>query len=101
MDLLSHPFRLTAGGRLATVLDGSDDATAEAVAGVVMTRRGERVLVPDFGISDPAYAGVDAAQVNGVLEQYGPAVRVTDVDTSYPTDTTARTVLTYADAEEA
>lgn len=95
MDLLSHPFRLTAGGRLATVVDGSEEAQAEALAGVVLTRRGERELAPELGITDPVFAGIDLAQVNASLDTYGPAIRANGLEVTYPTPTTSRSVLTY------
>jgi hypothetical protein len=98
MDLLAHPFRVTAGGRLATVVDGSDEAHAEALADVVLTHLGERELLPDYGITDPAFAGVNVAQINACLDRYGPPIAVVDAATSYPTDTTARTVLTFEEA---
>ena len=90
MDVLSHPFRLDPTGSAATVLDGSTDANVEAIAVLAMTRKGERVLVPGFGITDPAYAEVDVAELNTGLATYGPEdVTVVDVTIDYPNDTTA------------
>lgn len=97
MDLLSHPFRLV-GSQPAHVADGSDDAAAEAIAAAILTRRGERELVPDLGTDDPAFAGVDAAQINGLLARYGPDVRVTTVETVHLTELAARTLVTFEDA---
>jgi hypothetical protein len=98
VDLLSHPFRLTPDGLVATVADGSDDADAEAIAVLASTRRGERELVPDFGITDPVYGDLSLAELNAGLDTFGPELRVTDVATDYPTDTTATTVITYEEA---
>lgn len=101
MRLLSHPFRLTQAGDVATVEDGTEDAAAEALAVLVLTRKGERELVPDFGISDPIAQGLNLAEVAvGVLD-YGPAgVTVEDVTVTYPTDTLERVELTISLPEE-
>lgn len=95
MDLLSFPFRLASDGTVATVLDGSDDANAEALAVLVQTIRGERPLAPDFGVTDPAWAELTAGEVNAQLDRFGPAIRVTDVTADPDGDRVARTVLTY------
>lgn len=101
MRLLSYPFRLTLAGDVATVEDGTEDAAAEALAVLILTRKGERDLVPDFGISDPVAQGLNLAEVAvGVLD-YGPAgVTVEDVTVTYPSDTLERIELTISLPEE-
>ena len=59
MELLSHPFRLERNGSAATVTDGSDEANAEGIAILAMTRRGERDLVPEFGLGPIPLHGLD------------------------------------------
>lgn len=95
MDVISHPFRLAANGTVATVLDGDTDANAEAVAILAMTRKGERPLVPSFGTSDPVYDEVDLAELNVGLLDFGPAVRITDLTVTYPSDRTERVELAF------
>lgn len=99
MDLLSHPFRLEANGAAATVLDGTDEAHAEAVAVLILTRKGERDLVPDFGVTDPVYDDLSLAEVNVGLLDYGPDVRVTDARITYPSDRTERVELVFEEQE--
>ncbi len=98
MDLLSHPFRLAGDGSVATVTDGSDDADAEAVAVLASTKRGERELAPDFGVTDPVFHELSLAELNAGLARFGPELEVTEVATTYPNDTTARTVVSYQEA---
>lgn len=95
MELISHPFRLERNGSIATVTDGSDEANAEGIAILALTRRGERDLVPEFGIADPTFDAVTLADLNAGLTDYGPAVEVTDVTTTYPTDRTQRVELAF------
>lgn len=98
MDVLSHPFRLTPTGEVATVLDGSTQANAEALTVLVSTRIGERVLVPGFGITDPTFGTVDAAEVNAGVGVYGPdGVTVTAVGIDYSSDTTATITIEFED----
>lgn len=98
MDVISHPFRLAPTGEVATVLDGTEQANAEAIAVLVSTRIGERVLVPGFGISDPVFAEVDEAEVNAGLATYGPPdVNVTAITIDYPTDTAAAIRIDFED----
>lgn len=98
MDVISHPFRLAPTGEVATVLDGSEQANAEAIAVLVSTRVGERVLVPGFGIADPVFGRIDPAEVNAGVATYGPDdVTVTSVDVDYPTDTRATIAIEFED----
>lgn len=80
MRLLSHPLRITPTGQMATVEDGSDAAVGEAIAVLIGTRLGERVMQPTFGIPDPVWLGLRAADVNAGLDIWGPqGVSVTGV----------------------
>lgn len=95
MELISFPFRLAPNGTIATVDQDTDDARIEAVAVLVLTRKGERTLAPDYGISDPAFEGIDLAEVTVGLIDYGPTgVEVAELDTEPVDDRTARTTLT-------
>lgn len=100
MDLISHPFRLEANGAVATVEDGTEEAAAEGIAILVLTRRGERDLVPGFGMTDPTFNELSIAELNVGLTEYGPDVTVTDVTITYPTDRTERVELAFTLNEE-
>lgn len=77
--ILAYPFRVDAGGSAATVEQNSDVAEVEQVAVIILTRLGERALVPDFGITDPAFAGVNPSELVAAVARWGPPVRLTDV----------------------
>lgn len=100
MDLLSHPFRLEANGAVATVEDGTEEAYAEGLAVLLLTRKGERDLVPDFGVTDPVHDELSLAEVNVGLADFGPPIEVTDVTIAHPDDRTERVTLAFQIAEE-
>lgn len=80
--LISFPFRLSSSGSVTTIDPGSDEEVQEAITVAVHTRPGERPLWDDFGIPDPAYVGIDAADVQVVLDAYGPeGISVETVET--------------------
>lgn len=81
MDVISHPFRLAAGGQVATVTDGTTAANTEAVAVTALTRPGERVLVPDFGVPDATFSGdLAVADLAACIDLFGPdGVTIADV----------------------
>ena len=99
MDLLSHPFRLEANGAVATVEDGTDEANAEGIAILCLTRKGERDLVPDYGVTDPVFNELNLAEVNVGLTDFGPDVVVTNVTVTYPNDRTERVELAFESQE--
>lgn len=101
MRLLSYPFRLTASGDAATVEQGTEDEAAEAVAVLILTRKGERDLVPDYGVSDPVAQGLNLAEITAGLIDYGPpGIIVDDVTVAYPSDTLERIELTISLPQE-
>lgn len=94
--ILAQPVRLTPSGRFATVEDGTDAAHGQQVAALIGTRRGERPLAPTFGITDPAFAEVDAAEVAAQVSVFGPPVDIVNVSTTYDnTGTVADVVVEF------
>lgn len=96
--VLAHPFRL-AGAEVAKVEDGSDEGLGQLVAVLVTTRRGERPMVPAFGVSDPVFDSYSVAEVNAALSMFGPAVQVDEIAHAPIDDVSQRAVLTFAPAE--
>jgi len=82
VQTLSFPFRLTRTGAFATVEQGSDDHVTELIAAAVLTRPGERHLVPTFGIDDPAFVGWERLKLVLHLADFGPEVVIEDVTKS-------------------
>ena len=88
MMTLSYPFRLTPNGKIALVEQGSLDHDVELVAVLIGTRKGERELVPDFGMTDPTFAELDEAELTNGLKTFGPDVKATITSVTARTETT-------------
>lgn len=80
--ILSHPFRLTLAGTVATVDQDTEQADAEQLAVLALTRVGERELVPAFGMTEPVFADFDVADFVAGVATYGPPVDIVNVSTS-------------------
>jgi hypothetical protein len=80
--VLSFPFGFQPNGAVATVEQGSDEHNGQLLAALVMTRVGERHLVPGFGIVDPTFVGLDVAALEAATALYGPDVQISDVVTT-------------------
>lgn len=76
--ILSWPFRLGVDGAIVTVDQDDPQADAEQVAVLLLTRPGERDLVPGFGVPDPTFAALRPAEVNGAAAIFGPPVKITE-----------------------
>lgn len=99
MRLLSYPFRLTANGSIATVEQRSSQAAAEQIAMIVLTEKGERVMLPAFGIIDPSFDKLDAGEVALEVSLYGPKVTITNVEAYYQDDSTLTVDLEFTNGE--
>lgn len=93
--ILSHPFRLARDGTVATVEQTDDQAHAEQLAVVIATRRGERPLAPTFGITDPAFGTVDAAELAASVATFGPPVTIAEVAVDYTTPGVAAITVAF------
>lgn len=70
--IIAFPFRFSPSGGLVTVPDGSDKEVEQIVAVTILSRIGERLLNPLFGIPDPVFAGIDVADIQTALNTFGP-----------------------------
>lgn len=93
---LSFPFRLLPNGRAATVEQGSADADRESIAQLVLTRIGERPLLPGFGMPDPAFAGFEPTELTAVVAMFGPTVDIVDVAVSAADDVSQNVDIEFA-----
>lgn len=94
-QILAYPFRLAAG-RVATVEQTSDEANAQQLAVTVLTRRGERPLVPDFGVVDPTFDDLSPAELQMQVELFGPPVELVNVFSEPDLRTGTRLAVTVA-----
>ena len=77
--VISFPFRLDGTGAVASVEQNSDQDVEEQIALAALTRPGERIQAPTFGIADPAFQHFQAAALQRHLIDFGPEVDVTAV----------------------
>lgn len=69
-------------GRLAVVEQDTLTEVVQCVNVLLHTQRGDRVLLPDFGIDDPTFAdGIDVDQVIDQAATYEDRAHVEWVDT--------------------
>lgn len=94
--LIAYPFRVTPGGDVATVDEGSDEQLAQELAIAVLTRTGERPLVPAFGITDPTFVGIDEDALRLHVDLYGPPVDLEQVKVRFLTETTQDVVIHFS-----
>lgn len=84
--MISFPFRLGPTGSVATVEQGSDTEIEEEIAVAMLTRPGERIQVPSFGVADPAFSGFVVGALQRQLIDFGPDVTITQVSTDVRAD---------------
>jgi hypothetical protein len=78
--VISFPFRVLETGQVATSEEGSAQLYAEQLTVLVLTRPGERVGAPDFGITDPYGAELDNAELQAKMHVFGPPVTFTSLE---------------------
>lgn len=95
VQLISFPFRLRANGRLATVEQDTEEHHGEELAVIILTHPGERDLVPDFGVNDPAYETLHEAEVSAQAELFEVPVTVHEVHVEYLDDSTQEVTVEF------
>lgn len=93
--LLSYPFRVGPSGTAVTVEQGSDRAHGEELAVLVLTRLGERILAPDYGVDDPIFDELRLEDVSAGVAMFGPPVDVAELETVFTDDRTQEVRLGY------
>lgn len=93
--LIAYPFRISPSGSVATADEGTDAQLAQELAVAVLTKTGERVLVPEFGLDDPVFSGFDADALRLHVDLFGPPVRIQDVRTRYVNEATQDVVIEF------
>lgn len=98
--LISHPFRLAPSGVIATVDDTSDQYVAEQLAVLILTKPGERPLVPDLGLADPTFAGFDGSTLQEQVDAFGPPCQIVDVTITPSGETVQDVEVTFTRGED-
>lgn len=95
--ILSHPFRLWPNGAVVTVEQESEEADREQIAMLALTRVGERVLVPGFGLTDPVHGdGFPVTELAAQIAEWGPPVTLHDVAVVATSDRTQTVEVTFS-----
>jgi hypothetical protein len=94
--LIAYPFRLSPAGNVTTVEEGSDTQLAHELACAVLTRPGERPLVPDFGTADPVFEGFDEDALRLHVDLFGPPVEVERVRMRFLDELTQDVVVQFS-----
>lgn len=94
--ILSYPFRLGPDGSIATVEQGSDQANAEQVAVLILTREGERELCPTYGVDDPTFAELELGDVAAGLAMFGPDVDLESVQVTVPDEARQEVAVAFS-----
>src|SRR5436853_279838 len=96
---LSFPYRADPRGTLVTVSD-RDAIIRESVASIIETRKGERPMLPDYGIADYVFAVIDggfvprlAYELKTQIERYEPLVARAQVAQTPQVDGAQRVAL--------
>ncbi|MFW6776064.1 GPW/gp25 family protein [Nocardioides sp. CPCC 205120] len=76
---LALPLQLR-GSRLAALQQDSALEVSQSVALLVSTRPGERRSVPEYGVSDPIFGGLDAGEVTDAVLEWEERVDPVHVD---------------------
>lgn len=95
VQLLSFPFRQNAKGEIITKDDTQAEYCAERLTIILGTRPGERVMVPDFGVNDPAFEGFTEQTLRIQVSRYGLPVEIDSVRKSYISDEQESVVINF------
>jgi hypothetical protein len=98
--LIAFPFQLDPTGSVATVEQDSDAEIDQQIALAMLTRPGERMQVPSFGVADPAFAGFQAGALQLHCDDFGPEVEIINVKTSRPVDGREEVVINWVRHED-
>lgn len=79
MELLSIPFRISDDGRPERIWQGSEAHAVQQALQFVSTRPIELPMSPMYGLDDPAFRTIDAAEVVVGMATYHPEVMVESV----------------------
>lgn len=98
--LIAFPFQLDPTGSIATVDQDSDAEIDQSIALAMLTRPGERIQVPTFGVADPAFARFAVGALQRHCDDFGPEVDITTVSTTRPAEGREEVVINWSRRDE-
>lgn len=93
--LISFPLRLDGSGAFASVEQGSDAEIEEQIAIGMLTRPGERITVPTFGVNDPAFNTFLPGALTRQCQDFGPDVTIKTVSINKLTEGREQVVVNW------
>jgi phage baseplate assembly protein W len=103
---IDFPFRVDARGTCVTT-DERPNVIAQAIADIIETRRGERVMLPDYGIRDLVFSVQDASfaqrlayEIETQVRRYVPLVKNLQVKATTDDDGRAVVEIRYTEVGE-
>lgn len=100
-NLIAFPFRLNGVGHVTAYPDNDDEYYAGELAMLVMTRTEERVLVPDYGCTDPTFGTFSEVELRSQVDLFGPPVTIGRVQAATNRDGTEQFVTIEFSSTEA
>lgn len=94
-QVLSHPLRLGPDGGFLKIEQDSDDSLAEQLAVLLLTKQGERSLVPTFGVPDPTFRLLSEDEINLSVALFGPPISVSVVEYAIDAEGRAEVTVVY------
>lgn len=85
-SLFSWPMRVTESGYFPVEDAHSEAYTTQEITVLLKTTAGERVLVPAFGINDPAFSSLGVSEVESKVAVFEIPAQITDVVEVLKTD---------------
>lgn len=79
---LKVPFALDRQGHARTTEQDSGDEIRQSVKVLLATRPGERLVIPDYGLADPAFAGPDAGVIAEAVQRWEPRADLGTIQTA-------------------
>jgi hypothetical protein len=98
--LISFPFQLDPTGAVATVEQDSDAEIDQQIALAMLTRPGERIQVPTFGVADPAFDRFAVGALQRHCDDFGPEVDITTVSTNRAFEDREEVVINWSRRDE-
>ena len=78
MNSISHPFRFSAG-KAVKVAEDTDAFSAQMIAAVIKTGKGEMPLNPDYGVRQAEFSGLDRAGLTFSISAYHPNISINKI----------------------
>ena len=98
--MIAFPFRLDPTGSIASVDQDSDAEIDQQIAVGMLTRPGERITVPTFGVHDPSFNHFLLGNLQRHCVDFGPDVTIRTVQTNQLTEGREQVTINWERPDE-